>query len=522
MAATYDELMLKARELKDSGDIEGAKRVATIAISRRNTSQPVKPKADMSFMGRVKDNVLGVDDGVQSFGETGAAALNKAGESLTFGVVGDEAAAAADALVGRGNYGERRDHYRQQEANLEKDHPGIALGADVGGALLGAAIPGGIAMKGMGIGKRIAGSAAIGGLGSGLYGFSEGEGGVASRAQDAKGAAAIGAGVGAAIPIAGAGMQKVMDSLMGGRAISAAAKGAPTTDQLRAQGKAAYKAVDDMGVSIKPSAFRRATDGISQDMLDQGLDNLPGPGSLTPKASRLNQVMGEMNSSMASDPTSSLPFKAVDQLRRKAGGVARTQDPTDAALGASAIGGVDDFIRNLSPSDVDAGDAKAIGPAIEKARDVWSRMSRSQTIDDAIESGEDYLSGGSSGIRNQFKRILRSDKLNRGFSDAEKKVMRRVVNGSFPEQILNLVGGGLGQLGAIGGGIATGSPIGAVAGLGIAAGARKGSEALTKKNAEVVRAIIANGGMKNLPKADPKFRAIAEQLARRLTASGQQ
>jgi len=480
------------------------------------------PEPDMSLWGRLKDNVLGVDDGVQSYGETGAAVLNKAGESMTFGAVGDEAAGAFDAAVGRGNYGDRRDFYRKQETDLEESHPALSLGADVGGALAGVMIPGGLAMKGAGLARRVAGSAVAGGVGSGVYGFAEGEGGFDPRIDAAKSAAKVGAGIGAVIPVAGAGINMVANSLLGKRAISAAAKNAPTTEQLRRQGSQAYQAVDDMGVSIKPSAFKRATDGISSDMMDRGMDDLPGPGSLTPLAGRFNQVMGEMNSEMAADPTASLPFKAVDRLRRKAGAVASTQDPTDAALGSSAIGGIDDFIRNLSPGDVDAGDAKAIGPAIEKARDTWAKMSRSQTIDDAIGASEDYLSGGSSGIRNQFKRILRSDKLSRGFSDAEKKVMKRVVNGSFPEQILNLVGGGLGQLGAIGGGIATGSPLGAVAGLGIAAGARKGSEALSRKNAEVVRAIIANGGMKEMPQAAPKLRAIAEKLLRHNGAAVQQ
>ncbi len=35
MAATYEELMAKSRELYGAGDMEGAKRVARIALSRR-------------------------------------------------------------------------------------------------------------------------------------------------------------------------------------------------------------------------------------------------------------------------------------------------------------------------------------------------------------------------------------------------------------------------------------------------------------------------------------------------------
>ena len=78
---------------------------------------------------------------------------------------------------------------------------------------------------------------------------------------------------------------------------------------------------------------------------------------------------------------------------------------------------------NLKSSDAYAGDLETIQTVLPKAREVWARMSHSQTVDDAIDAGQDYLSGSSSGVCNQFKRIL-SPTLSRGFSDAEKKAMR--------------------------------------------------------------------------------------------------
>ena len=69
------------------------------------------------------------------------------------------------------------------------------------------------------------------------------------------------------------------------------------------------------------------------------------------------------------------------------------------------IGGLDDFVQNLTPGQA-SGDVEALETLIPKARDLWSRMSRSQIVEDAIDAGkENYLSGASSGIRNQFKRI---------------------------------------------------------------------------------------------------------------------
>ncbi|QLB38231.1 putative internal virion protein/injection protein [Sulfitobacter phage phiGT1] len=487
-----------------------------------NTPSEQPTAVDTSFMGRAKDNVFGVDDGVQSVGEKIAAFLNKGGESMTMGVVGDEAAAGLDSMIGRGGYEQRRDQYRQQEAQLEEENPMLSLGADVGGAMAGLALPGGIAMKGMGLGKRILASGAIGAAQGGLYGFMEGEGGLQARAKDAKQDAAVSGALGMAIPIAGAGIAKALDGRMARKAITNAAKGAPSTEQLRAAGSQAYKAVDDLGVQIKPDAFRRATGDVMDTMQRGGLDQLPGPSSLTPKSARLGQIMGEMGSEMASEPSAALPFSSLDQLRRKAGVAASDMgNKLESSLGTQAIGKIDDFVNTLSPDDLVSGDAKALGPAIEKARGIWSSMSKSQTIDDAIEASQDYLSGSSSGIRNQFRRILRSDKLNRGFTDAEKTAMRRVVNGTIPEQMLNLAGGGLGQLGAVGAGIGLGGAPGFIAGAGLGMAARKGSEAVTGKNAEIVRAMIANGGLKSLPKSDPKIKQISEMLMRRVSAASQ-
>ena len=481
--------------------------------------QSAAPQADMSLAGRLKDNFLGVDDGVQSTGETAAAMLNRAGEVMTGGLIGDEAGAGVDAALGRGTYDERLGFYRGQQEDLRNNNPGLSLGAEVAGAGVGLLVPGGMVARSGGLAKRMAGSAIMGAGAGGIHGFMEGEGGLENRVQSGASAGSVGGAVGAAIPVGGAGIEKMINSYLGRRAIKGAAANAPTTDQLRAAGQKAYQEVDDLGVQIKPEAFNRLGADVQSSMVQNGLDQLPGPAGLSPKAARVSQVVDEMGEQMGREPTAALPFSSLDQLRKKAGVAAADRgNRLDAALGTQTVGKIDEFVSKLSPDDVLEGDAAALGPAINKARDLWSKMSKSQTIDNAIEAGQDYLSGSSSGIRNQFRRILRSDKLSRGFSDAEKAAMRRVINGSIPERMLNLAGGGLGQLLQVGGGAGLGGLPGAAIGATTAAVSRKASEAITEKNAEMVRAIIANGGMKALPKANPAIRGSTEQVLRRIVA----
>ncbi|WP_417240595.1 hypothetical protein [Celeribacter halophilus] len=521
-ASTYEEIMAKSRELYESGDMYGAKRLARIAISRRDQTQ------EQSFGQKAKEFFLGDDDPTtQNTGEKIGSFLNKAGEAMTFGLIGDEAdAAVAAAIPGGMGYDERLKQQRQQQEVFERDNPGAAIAADVAGGLTGAMLPfGAIGTLGRGasLGARVGASAGTGaGMGA-TYGFMEGEG-AKDRGMGALTGGAIGGVAGAVVPAVGATVQRGLDGRAARKAIHQAAKNAPTTEALRAQAKQAYQAVDDAGLQIKPESFEKTRQRITQMLRDNtGFDELPGPGSLTPHAARASQVMQEASQQMAQEPTAALPFKALDQMRRQAGAAAGNfTNKADQRAGMEIIKGLDDFVQRLGPDDVAAGDAKALQGALPKARELWSRMSRSETIENAMEAGENYKSGSSSGIRNQFARILRSPKLSKGFTEAEKAAMRRVVNGSTSERLLNLLGGGLGQLGQIGVGAGVGGVPGAALGAMTGAVARKGSEAVSRKNAELVRALIANGGLETLPTASDGPRKLVESMLRRGAAeSGQ-
>jgi hypothetical protein len=50
MAATYAEIMLQARELHAAGDIEGARRLAKIALERRDAPEPAAAISEADFL----------------------------------------------------------------------------------------------------------------------------------------------------------------------------------------------------------------------------------------------------------------------------------------------------------------------------------------------------------------------------------------------------------------------------------------------------------------------------------------
>jgi hypothetical protein len=512
-AYTSEQYREAAKKALAAGDVAAAKRL----IARGRAAE----SANKSWGQWGKEQLFGDNDpSTMNAGEKLGTLLNMGGNALTFGLVGDEAAAAADSLIGRGGYDDRLAKYRGDEAAVRESNPGASLAADVLPAL---AAPIGALGTGGKLGARMLKSGLATGALSGVAGFANAEGGAGQRLQNAYDVAPMGAVIGGAIPIVGSALQGLMQSRMTGRAIKAGAKNAPSSDELRAMGNAAYQQVDNAGVQIAPQAFDRARGGILDDLrANTGFDELPGPGSLTPYAARASQIMGETSARMGADPTAALPFKALDQMRRQAGAAAgNVTNKTDQKAGMTIIEGLDDFIKNLGPNDVVAGDVRALQDAIPKARETWSRMSKSQMIDSAIEAGGNYTSGASSGIRNQFAAILRDKKAAGRFTEGERAAMRRVVNGSIPEQLLNLASGGMGQIAQTFGGGAAGGIPGAFAGAGAAAGTRKLAEGVTRRKAETVRGLVANGGLQNLPQASTALRDLLESRLRLGTAAMQ-
>lgn len=523
MAATYEELIAKAKELAAAGKTEEAKRVAEIAVQRRGGTQP---QAQPKSMGQnVKEFFFGDNDPTtQNTGEKIGTWINKAGEAMTFGLAGDEAnAAIAGAIPGGMDYDERLAFERQQEALMKESNPGAMLGAEIAGGVAGALLPGGAIGtlgKGARLGARVAASTAAGaGMGA-TYGFMEGEGGAANRAGDAMTGGLIGAGAGVVAPFVGAGVQRLADGRAANQAIKEAVKTAPTTEQLRSQGRAAYNAIEGAGISIKPERVTNLTDEIANALRGEGAA-YTGADRVLPGSSAILNAVPEVGAG-----ANTVPFNELDMFRRyannAAAGAAAT-NPNDARIASGVVERLDDFVMGLKPEDVDSGDVEILQELLPKARNLWSRMSRSDLIDSAIEAGNNnYRTGAASGIRAQFQRILNNPKLIRGFSDAERKMIQRVVNGTLPEQFVNYLGSGLGMMtqGAVGG-MLGGIP-GMLLGGAIGAGARKVSEGIVNKNAEIARALVASGRVPQLPVASPANRSIAEALMRRTGAVGPQ
>jgi hypothetical protein len=441
-------------------------------------------------------------------------ALRSGFQGMTIGA-GDEIVAGVTSALTDRTYEQELQRERDRLEIGRQDFPKTALASEIGGAValpLGAL---GSVGKGSSLAQRGAGLAASGGLLGYGYGFASGEGGFQNRAEAGRRAGVTSGILSGIIPSAGVAVQKGVDALKFSKGMKLAAKTAPTTAQTKTAATKLYNKIDDLNVQIKPSSFDAARTGILDDLLSNtAYSSRPGGKALTPKTSAVVGDMAEMSKEMATDPTAALPFKEIDSLRRQAGAAAGSfTDPSDQRAGMKIISGLDDFVKDIKKDDVLAGDVKKLPKLIKKARETYARASKSQKIDDAIEVAENAAYGFQKGIKSQFRSILKSNKLSRGFNAAEKKAMERVIRGTIPEKVLGYMGSGLASIGGIAGGlfaVPTLGPAGLAAGsavAGVSMLARGASNSIARNQADIVRRLIASGQAAKLPLAGSKLPA---------------
>lgn len=157
--------------------------------------------------------ILAADRRAASMQDTTSGVLNELLQGASFGA-SEEAKAAARAALGQGSYAQNLAAEREGMRRFERDNPGTAMAAEIGGALLTAPfLPTATVARGAGLAGRMASGALTSAGYGGLYGFGTGEGGLGDRATNAATGAAIGGAAGGALPAIFAGAGKAVQGI---------------------------------------------------------------------------------------------------------------------------------------------------------------------------------------------------------------------------------------------------------------------------------------------------------------------
>ncbi|AHD10000.1 hypothetical protein [Phaeobacter gallaeciensis] len=493
--ANYEQLMDAARRADGAGDTHAAKRFLQLAKEQKT------PKG----VGQViKENLLGDDDPTtQNFGEKVGTFLNNAGESLTLGLVGDEAAAATDAALGRGGYDERLQHYRGQQEQFAKENRASSIVSE----LAPAAIPGLGAFSALRTGSGVLRAAKAGGVAAvsgGVYGFMEGEGDFTSRRKNAVEGAKWSGAFGVGVPLVGRMMGTVARRAMRGRKVREMVKSAPSLEELRTKASAIFERADAQA-NLDRRALTKAAPAMQDRAIRQGMDDV-----LTPQASRANDRIMDA----ATDPRAEMGFRDLDILRRQAQVPAgNASNRVEAAIGSQMVEGLDDVLRQAAPDTASE---------VDLARRMWGQLRRTELIDDAVYRAQNAASGFENGIRVQVRRILNNPKQRRLFGDEEVKAMEAVVQGTSASNALKKAGKfGVGQ-GAQSNGLMA---MLALKEFGIAApvigtAVQRLGERATVKNAEIARALVASGAQIQDPLLEAARRHAIDDLLTKMAGRG--
>lgn len=330
-----------------------------------------------------------------------------------------------------------------------------------------------------------------------VHGFGSGEG-MEDRLNRAKTGATIGAVTGGS-----------MGALGARQASKAASKTAPTFDDLKIAKDAAYKEAKDAGVIINPTSYKNMVDDIYQKLIDGGVD--PG---LHPGVMRAFERLRELEAQPVA-------FDTLDILRRVANSAGKSiQNRDEGRLAGLIVDKIDDLMNNLRPSDTLVGNGAQAGKAIVKGRELYSRMRKSEALEDIMERvenkvGANYTSAGyQTAIRQEVKALLQNKKAIRGFSKQEQNLMKSIVRGASPENFLRLVGK-LAIRGPISGGVALGasavaSPMAAVGMAATGEAARRVSTAITAKKMQTLIEAVRRGGPRVLQRLPTEQRQAVE------------
>jgi hypothetical protein len=289
--------------------------------------------------------------------------------------------------------------------------PAIATGVRAAGPALaqfGRSVQSGGFARGLSLPTRLTGAGTAGAVS-----------GAVADPQDALESAGTGAALGAALPAV---------VRTGQRAVQAATRPssrAPTEAQLREGASEAYKKAESVKAAVTPDEFVGLTNKLSETL--QNANFLP---ALHTKVNRAVNAFTEQ-----AQQGVDVSLERLDTLRRVAAKAAGSASKDESRIASAMIRDVDSFIRDSVPV--------AAAREIERARDLYARLSRSQKINtiirDAKRSSEEF----SVAIRKRFKKIADGDskqvKLSQ-FKTAEQDLIKKIGKGQLDVGALEAVG----------------------------------------------------------------------------------
>jgi hypothetical protein len=209
-------------------------------------------------------------------------------------------------------------------------------------------------------------------------------------------------------------------------------KPAPTLDELRTLKNDAYKRADESGIVVAANSLKGLKTRIVGITKKEGLNSKLHPDS----AAALQEILKSKGD---------LTLTEVETLRKIANDAKGSIKPPDSRIGAKIVEELDNYLDNLSDTDVVTG-TPAKAKVLSEARALNTRLKRSETIARLMDraetkAGAHYTQAGMEhAIRGEFKQLALNDKELRRFTKAEQDAIKKIARGGKWENSLRNLG----------------------------------------------------------------------------------
>lgn len=278
---------------------------------------------------------------------------------------------------------------------------------------------------------------------------------------------------------------------------------APSLDAIRRAKDAAYAATEREGVIFTPDFLKRLKTDVETEFGKRAYlpENEPGLGGFL-------RVLEESQGKNAT-------LTHVDKLRKAAGNAAGDfTKPSQQSLAARTKEIIDEALDTAQANEVMTGDHVKAVKLIKEARNLNQRMRLAETIDEAMFQAKNQAASSGTGgnlenaMRQKIKAILNNKKRRASFSPSERRMMEKIVEGSWTQNRLRQVGGFAPSKGFLPAALLASLGIGSVTGgvpaavsipsvLGYAAitqGSKRLAEQITERNIARLNANVRLGG----------------------------
>lgn len=208
----------------------------------------------------------------------------------------------------------------------------------------------------------------------------------------------------------------------------------PTMEDVQRRAQRSYQVVSDQGIKLNTTA--------ANDLVSKIRTRLDAVDYIPENATEVANVLKKYDSIVA---RGDVEFGDVEQMRRLANNLLSNESKDIRRLGKEMIGGIDDYVANLSPKDVTAG-AEGIDKAVKaiaSARKDWRDLSRATTLQDVLDIAEVRASRPTASeselIRTGFINLAANKDKMRLFNENERNAIRAVANGGSLDNFLSFV-----------------------------------------------------------------------------------